>query len=47
MISFKRLSCAAIGISCLVAAGCQDPNYIKQVDDPSAQHPYSANMDPK
>lgn len=44
MISFKRLSCAAIVLGSLIAAGCQDPNYIKQVDDPSAQHPYSANI---
>ncbi len=44
MISFKRLSYLTIALSCLIVAGCQDPNYIKQVDDPSAQHPYSANI---
>ena len=43
MKSFAKISCLILTITGgLIVAGCQNPDNIRPVDDPSAQHPYSA-----
>ena len=44
MKRFTRISCLLLTLGVIATTGCQDPNYLRPVDDPSAQHPYSANI---
>ncbi len=42
--NLKTIGLTLIILGALTAGGCHDPSYVPHVDDPSAQHPYSADI---